>query len=227
MAGVRVKGKRRKAQIAAGDRWGGKSKGTNNEAVSMKARSERKIQVPEDFIRQVVSDFYAKNNPEKLANIDKIMQKFAGKWAKLENGLRRKFGEKAPDFEALYEEKLREDEKRRAAKMKGVVVVDDSSMMTNNINHAIRDEKESGVAVAFGVDDTLEQLSGLVRGGESKTDRNPERRRKAAYKAYEERELARLRQEQPGLKRSQYKERIFNAWKKSPENPMNQQPQRA
>ena len=34
-------------------------------------------------------------------------------------------------------------------------------------------------------------------------DANPERRRKAAYKAYEEREIARMREENPGLKLSQ------------------------
>jgi hypothetical protein len=31
-----------------------------------------------------------------------------------------------------------------------------------------------------------------------------------------------LREELPGLKLSQYKDRIFNNWKTSPENPMNQ-----
>ena len=47
------------------------------------------------------------------------------------------------------------------------------------------------------------------------------RRRKAAFEAYQERELAELRKEKPGLKQSQYKEMIFKAWQKSPENPMN------
>jgi membrane protein involved in colicin uptake len=46
--------------------------------------------------------------------------------------------------------------------------------------------------------------------------------RKALYMAFEERKMAELKQEQPGLKMSQYKERIFALWKKSPENPENQ-----
>ena len=32
-----------------------------------------------------------------------------------------------------------------------------------------------------------------------------------------------MREENPGLKLSQIKERIFQAWQKSPENPMNQE----
>ena len=43
----------------------------------------------------------------------------------------------------------------------------------------------------------------------------------AAYKAFEEAELARLKLDQPNLKLSQYKERCWANWQKSPENPMN------
>jgi hypothetical protein len=39
----------------------------------------------------------------------------------------------------------------------------------------------------------------------------------------QEREIPRMREENPGLKLSQIKERIFNEWQKSPENPVNQQ----
>jgi len=45
----------------------------------------------------------------------------------------------------------------------------------------------------------------------------------ALYNAYMERELVSLKDSHPGLKLSQYKERIFDAWKKSPENPANSQ----
>ena len=33
--------------------------------------------------------------------------------------------------------------------------------------------------------------------------------------------MARLKVDQPGLKLSQYKERVWQAWQKSPDNPMN------
>ena len=43
----------------------------------------------------------------------------------------------------------------------------------------------------------------------------------ALYNSYYERQLPILKDELPGLKLSQYKERIFEAWKRSPENPDN------
>lgn len=50
--------------------------------------------------------------------------------------------------------------------------------------------------------------------GGGKADQHPEKRRKALFEAYTERELVTMREEQPGLKLSQMKERIFEMWKK-------------
>lgn len=47
------------------------------------------------------------------------------------------------------------------------------------------------------------------------------RRAKAAFEAYQERELPLVKQDKPGLKQSQYKEMIWKAWQKAPENPFN------
>ncbi len=44
---------------------------------------------------------------------------------------------------------------------------------------------------------------------------------KAAYKAFEERELPTLKEERPGLKKSQYDELLSKMWKKDPTNPVN------
>jgi len=43
----------------------------------------------------------------------------------------------------------------------------------------------------------------------------------ALYNAYYEAQLAILKEDLPGLKLSQYKDRIFEMWKKAPENPKN------
>jgi len=51
-------------------------------------------------------------------------------------------------------------------------------------------------------------------------DRYPERRARAAFAAYQERELARLKSDRPGLKLSQYKELVWRSWQKAPENPI-------
>ena len=57
-------------------------------------------------------------------------------------------------------------------------------------------------------------------GEEGSDDRYPERRARAAFAAYQERELARLKGDRPGLKLSQYKELVWRSWQKSPENPI-------
>jgi hypothetical protein len=44
----------------------------------------------------------------------------------------------------------------------------------------------------------------------------------ALYNAFYEAQLPILKEELPGLKLSQYKDRIFDLWKRSPENPDNQ-----
>ncbi|OLY81666.1 Coiled-coil domain-containing protein 124-like protein, partial [Smittium mucronatum] len=69
-------------------------------------------------------------------------------------------------------------------------------------SHAVSIDKSSG-------------FSGLV-------DRHPERRHKAALKAFEERELPRLKEENKGLRLQQLKQLLWKEWQKSPENPFNQ-----
>lgn len=51
---------------------------------------------------------------------------------------------------------------------------------------------------------------------------HPERRYKAAFAAYKERELPELRKDMPGLRLQQYEEIMYKNFKKSPENPFNQ-----
>ncbi|XP_044260994.1 coiled-coil domain-containing protein 124-like [Tribolium madens] len=52
-------------------------------------------------------------------------------------------------------------------------------------------------------------------------DKHPEKRRKAAFLAFESRRLKQLKTEKPQLKLSQLKEIVFKEWQKAPENPMN------
>ncbi|KAL3810231.1 hypothetical protein ACHAXA_003028 [Cyclostephanos tholiformis] len=73
-----------------------------------------------------------------------------------------------------------------------------------------------------GVDAALSAIS-LHGGGGNGDDRHPEKRMKAAYKAYEERMMPEMKSQFPGLKRQQYLDKIYTSWKKSPENPLNQQ----
>uniref|UniRef100_A0A7S3EYD0 Coiled-coil domain-containing protein n=1 Tax=Haptolina ericina TaxID=156174 RepID=A0A7S3EYD0_9EUKA len=80
------------------------------------------------------------------------------------------------------------------------------------------DNKTEGIN-ASGMDEALAALSvGEGSGSGGKVNL------KAAYLAFEERELVRLKEEKPGLKLSQYKELAHKNWQKSSENPSNQGP---
>ncbi len=57
---------------------------------------------------------------------------------------------------------------------------------------------------------------------ETELDRHPEKRLKAAYNAFEESNLPRLKLENPNLRLSQLKQLLKKDWMKSPENPLNQ-----
>uniref|UniRef100_A0A2M4C009 Putative coiled-coil domain-containing protein n=1 Tax=Anopheles marajoara TaxID=58244 RepID=A0A2M4C009_9DIPT len=86
--------------------------------------------------------------------------------------------------------------------------------LEENLNRVMADTE-----VAQTIDQAIAVLS---VGGDGAADRHPEKRMKAAYKAYEEEQLVRLKQEYPSLKLSQLKQMIFKSWQKAPENPMNQ-----
>lgn len=58
--------------------------------------------------------------------------------------------------------------------------------------------------------------------GDTATDRHPEKRLKAAFKAYESENLPRIKAENPSMRLSQWKQILFKEWTKSPQNPLNQ-----
>ena len=73
---------------------------------------------------------------------------------------------------------------------------------------------------ASGIDDALSALA-VDEDAPKKGKIN----RKALHMAFEERELPGIKEQFPGLKLRQYKEKIFQMWLKSPENPENFPPE--
>jgi hypothetical protein len=57
---------------------------------------------------------------------------------------------------------------------------------------------------------------------EPEVDRHPEKRLKAAFTAFEEKNMSRIKSENPTLRMSQLKQILRKEWIKSPENPLNQ-----
>lgn len=106
------------------------------------------------------------------------------------------------------------EEAERKARAKGIVMNHQDDLMVENVNRR-NDEEES----ATGIDGAISLLSVTGGGGAGKPE---SKNLKALYAAFEEKTIAQLKTEQPGLKLSQYKDRCFALWSKSPENPKNQ-----
>jgi len=91
-----------------------------------------------------------------------------------------------------------------------------------------RGEVESYAAT--GIDNALDLLEVVtakmdkasVGQQAAKIEQHPERRFKAAFEAYLERELPIIKKEQPGLRLQQYRDLLYKQFQKSPENPFNQ-----
>lgn len=116
------------------------------------------------------------------------------------------------------EQRRRESESIAAAALpKGVVI---EPTIDQNPNHLLRDRLESGELEARTVEEAIEVL-GLTGEQQQKQDKHPEKRLKAAYAAFEERELPLLKAENLNLRLSQVKQLVRKKWMKSPENPMN------
>uniref|UniRef100_A0A0E0CUQ3 Coiled-coil domain-containing protein n=1 Tax=Oryza meridionalis TaxID=40149 RepID=A0A0E0CUQ3_9ORYZ len=81
--------------------------------------------------------------------------------------------------------------------------------------------RDDSIIEARSVEDAIVKMS-IAAEPALPPDRRRERRLKVSYKAFEEAELAKLKEEKPGLTLHQYKDMIWKLWKKSPDNPLNQ-----
>lgn len=92
--------------------------------------------------------------------------------------------------------------------------------------HMARDAVRLGgtdnVVEASGIEGALKALDFRTASLAGAADKHPEKRRKAAFKAYEARMMKEVREDYPDLKFSQVKQKVFELWKDAPENPMNQ-----
>ncbi|CAI5709668.1 unnamed protein product [Hyaloperonospora brassicae] len=70
---------------------------------------------------------------------------------------------------------------------------------------------------------SLDAALDLLIVGDKELGKHPERRAKAAYKAFEEVMLPQVKEDFPGLKLSQYKQKLSEMWRRSPDNPLNQE----
>ncbi|CAA7050827.1 unnamed protein product [Microthlaspi erraticum] len=108
--------------------------------------------------------------------------------------------------------KKAEDSKKKQTRMAGEEEYEKMVLVSNT-------NRDDSLIEAHSVDEALARITVTDN---LPVDRHPEKRVKASFKAYEEAELARLKEEKPGLTLTQYREVIWKTWKKSPDNPLNQ-----
>ena len=110
----------------------------------------------------------------------------------------------------------------RAPGMRNVVTEEQQDAMIllkeESPNHNRRPKDVEDGVVASGIDAVSVALADVTSTGD--VDMHPEKRMKAAYLAWTERQLPLLKLEMPGMRLSQYKQILFDRWKKCPENPL-------
>ncbi|KAI9922352.1 hypothetical protein PsorP6_000956 [Peronosclerospora sorghi] len=108
---------------------------------------------------------------------------------------------------------------REAEEAHKIEKVDKKGIKYDNSYKANRNRDQVEPTEARSLDAALDLLS----VGSKELEKHPERRAKAAYKAFEAVMLPQLKEDYPGLKLSQYKQKLNELWRRSPENPLNQE----
>lgn len=155
-----------------------------------------------------------KKEQEKEAALSReweIGSKDESKKKELELKRLKKLQSKAETREVLEQEEI-EISKTSKVKRSGIQYIHESS---NNVPSY----------AANNIDDAI-FLMQTINTGSSESfqdiERHPERRMKAAYAEFEDKQLSLLKKEYPSLRLSQLKQLAWKKWKKSPDNPFNQ-----
>lgn len=203
----------------------GKNFGTNSKAEEGRARKAAAKEAEKE-----------KQRAEKQKLEDK-------KWEEGKKDDSKKRAEEAKRLEKLIKKQelrsLEQQEEKELAKYKPVknsggkathltTATSSSSFKSISLNWSLSasDDGSSVTTEAYSasnIDDALLLLESANTSTTSMTiEKHPERRVKAAFAAYEARELPILKAENPGLRHTQLMERLHKMWQKAPENPFNQ-----
>lgn len=130
------------------------------------------------------------------------------------------------EAERLKAQRLQEEEQRRKEAQELAEATKDPLLAnTEDMIRGTTDDLVGRAAnKALDEDNAVSGIDGALQGLGISVDGTKGPSNKALYKAFEERMMTQMKEDYPGLKLSQYKDKIFQAWKKSPENPANQQP---
>lgn len=126
---------------------------------------------------------------------------------------------------AERDRQLAEEEASQPSKPKGANKKTAEKKSKGTLDLSQLDNEPTSKAVtlnASGIDNALDALALTADSNDTKVERHPERRFKAAYAKFEERRLPEIEQEHPGLRKNQRVEICRKEFERSPENPFNQ-----
>ncbi|XP_037080303.1 coiled-coil domain-containing protein 124-A-like [Pollicipes pollicipes] len=204
-----------------------KSAAARAKKASAKAEAEERKQKAaddeywKDDAKHVVKKQTKKEDAErKKAEQQQKKQEAALLLQQEEAALQQQVAAKRPAVKVTRSQVQAEQERRAAAsrpaaqKDAATPVLQTPAALEENVNRLVTEGVEARTVE--------EAIAALSVGGGDDADRHPERRMKAAFKAYEEEALPRLKQENPGMRLSQLKHLLSKEWNKSPQNPLNQ-----
>ena len=121
-------------------------------------------------------------------------------------------------------QKKKEDELAKM-KAKGIVVDASEELMieVKKLNLAVGSDVAVGsdgqVIESMGASNIEDALNMSIFGGAAESASKEQQNLKTLYRAFCEREMPILKADLPGLRMTQYRQRVFDLWTKSPENP--------
>ncbi|XP_071453219.1 coiled-coil domain-containing protein 124-like [Hetaerina americana] len=191
-------------------------------AVKEQEQAERLKKLEDELWKD--DDKHVMRKQQRKEDKEKRKQETLEKKAEVKNLLNEELdkiqvGGKQPLSKVTRAEIQMEKEKRdKAATSKKEPVTHIEKPLEENINLLQVEGKEAR---------TVDEALSILSIKEPEIDRHPEKRMKAAYSAFEEANLPRLKAEYSNMRLSQIKQILRKEWMKSPQNPMNQLHQKA
>lgn len=207
-----------------------KFKGENSKAVEAKAKKEeKKTEEREKKVRQ--------EEDAKWVDDDKLVLKKQSRQQQKEAAAAEKTSHKAALREAYdadmasaaavttsaknetskltraeMQRRIDDEAKKRATSKEGSPATHLDTPLEENVNRLEIEESAQ----------TVDEAIHVLKGNPEKQDKHPEKRLQAAYKAFEEKMMPSVKEENKNMRLSQWKQIIWKEWTKSPENPLNQ-----
>jgi hypothetical protein len=197
----------------------GKAFGSNTKAEQGRARKVAAKEAQKEKERNIKESAEEKQWQEGAKDTSK---KHAEEAKRLEKLIKRQ------ERKSIEEQEAKDAPKFKDSKSKALPTTSGPTLMLSSaMNWSLSPIEDPIVSTpeysASNIDDALLLLESASQSASSvAVEKHPERRMKAAFAAFEARELPKLRAENPSLRHTQLLERLHKMWQKSPENPFNQ-----